>query len=81
MTIKEMRNKIEEKYNNRKDDDYCINKCPLRYKNDCWVLANDEEIKENYKLMFRKEELEMKNEFDFNELKAGMAIKVPKFEN
>lgn len=77
MTIKEMRKEIKEECCNSKDSNCCINNCPLKYKKHCWALATDEEVKENYELMFGKEETEMKNEFDFNELKAGYAIKLP----
>lgn len=73
MTVEEMRKKIKE---------VCCshglcNNYPLYDKTDgCWNSdVTDEEIKENYKLIFEKEESEMENEFDFNELEAGMAIK------
>lgn len=87
MTIEKMRNKIKEECNKNvaKDKFYCSDKCPLRNRKNCYCYTyeTNEEIKENYELMFGKEEskIEMKNEFDFNELKAGYAIKVPKFEN
>lgn len=78
MTIEEMREKIKEE---------C---CKHTYCDECFLKYNEydylcyqgkaEDIKKNYKLMFGKEELEMKNEFDFNELKAGYAIKVPAYD-
>ncbi len=81
MTVEEMRYKIEEKCMGTSD---CYKEeCPLLEKN-CQCFGEDltdKEIKENYELMFGKEESEMKNEFDFNELKAGYAIKVPAYED
>lgn len=77
MTIEEMREKIEKKCISIT----CDEKCPLFDRYCCYNNnLTDEEIKENYKLMFGKEKLEMKNEFDFNELKAGYAIKVPAYD-
>lgn len=82
MTIEEMRNKIRNKCLNTID--CCVEKCPLLEEdyesNSCFGEdLTDEQIKRNYELMFGKEESKMKNEFDFNELKAGMAIKVPAY--
>lgn len=78
MTVEEMRKRIEE----RCISITCDEKCPLFDRYCCYNNnLTDEEIKENYKLMFGKEELEMKNEFDFNELKAEYAIKIPKYNN
>ena len=80
MTVEEMRKAIKNK---------CINTdwggcylCPL-YDNEggCYEDLESEEIKRNYELMFGKEKSEMKNEFDFNELKAGYAIKVPAYKD
>ena len=78
--IKEKKN--DSRRNEKKIKEVCCshdlcNDCPLYNKTDgCWNNdVTDEEIKENYKLMFEKEESEMENEFDFNELEAGMAIK------
>lgn len=76
MTIEEMRNKIKDECERHNEDPlYCDYNCPLRTRRNCGVSATNEEIKENYKLMFGKEEFEMENEFDFNDLKAGWAIK------
>lgn len=74
MTVEEMKEDIKNKCINTDCEDCCL--CPL-YDNGggCYEDLTDEEIKENYELMFGKEESEMKNEFDFNELKAGWAIK------
>lgn len=77
MTVEEMRIAIRNKCLNTIN---CyVEKCPLLYEsNSCFEEdLTDEQIKNNYKLMFGKEESEMKNEFDFNELKAGYAIKLP----
>lgn len=86
MTVEEMRKRIEEECENHEEHEknfnyYCRKKCPLRNCEHCYTIATDEEIKENYELMFGKEESEMKSEFDFNELKAGYAIKVPAYED
>lgn len=74
MTVEEMKEDIKNKCINTNCEDCCL--CPL-YDNGggCYEDVTDEEIKENYKLMFGKEGSKIKNEFDFNELKAGMAIK------
>lgn len=82
MTVEEMRNKIRNKCLNIID--CCIENCPLLKEDyedySCFGEdLTDEEIKRNYELMFGKEESKMKNEFDFNELKAGYAIKVPAY--
>lgn len=79
MTVEEMRKKIKEVCcSHGLCSDY-----PLCDKTDgCWNSdVTDEEIKENYKLMFGKEGSKIKNEFDFNELKAGYAIKVPAYKD
>lgn len=78
MTVEEMRNKIRNKCLNIID--CCVENCPLLKEDyedySCFGEdLTDEEIKRNYELMFGKEESKMKNEFDFNELKAGYAIK------
>lgn len=77
MTIEEMRKRIKKECSNHK----LCNGCPLYNETEnCWNdIMTDEEIKENYKLMFGKEKSKMKNEFNFNELKAGYAIKVPAY--
>lgn len=74
MTVEEMREDIKNKCINTNCGDCCL--CPLYdIKGNCYEGLGSEEIKRNYELMFGKEKSEMKNEFDFNELKAGMAIK------
>lgn len=81
MTVDEMREAIKRKCISTNWDECYL--CPL-YDNegDCWEeTVTDEEIKENYKLMFGKEETEMKSEFDFNELKAGYGIKIPAYRD
>ena len=75
MTVDEMRKRIKKECDKR-----CFN-CKLskyRYTDfyNCYD-GNDEEIKEYYNILNKKEESKMKNEFDFNELKAGWAIKLP----
>lgn len=61
MTIEEMRNKIKDECERHNEDYlYCDYNCPLRTRKNCGVSATDEETKENYKLMFGKEEFEMK---------------------
>ena len=75
MTVEKMRDKIDKecyKYY------LCSDGCKLYEKFNCCPIEefyNDEFTKEIYNIMFEKEESEMKNEFDLNELKAGMAIK------
>lgn len=84
MTVEEMRNKIRNKCLNIID---CyIENCPLLKEDyedySCFGEdLTDEEIKRNYELMFGKEKSEMKSEFDFNELKAGYAIKIPVYKD
>lgn len=74
MTVEEMKEEIENKCINTDCEECCL--CPL-YDNEgsCYEDLKSEEIKKNYELMFGKEKSKMKNEFDFNELKAGMTIK------
>ena len=82
MTVEKMKKAIEDKCMNISD---CYTKkCPLLKENvrSCFGEdLTDEEIKKNYEIMFGKGKSEMKNEFDFNELKAGYAIKVPVYED
>lgn len=74
MTVEEMKEEIKNKCINTDYDKCCL--CPLHEnKGNCYEGLKSEEIKRNYELMFGKEESKMKNEFDFNELKAGYAIK------
>lgn len=77
MTVEEMRKAITNKCSNTD-----CGECPL-YDNEgsCYEDLKSEEIKRNYELMFGKEGSKMKNEFDFNELKAGYAIKVPAYKD
>lgn len=80
MTIEEMREDIKNKCINTN----CANcyLCPLYdIEGSCYEGLGSEEIKRNYELMFGKEKLKMKNEFDFNELKAGYAIKIPVYKD
>lgn len=73
MTVDEMRKRIEDECNKCFT---CIF-CPLYSYKTCDLCYNCETkyVKSNYELMFGEEKSKMKNEFDFNELKAGMAIK------
>lgn len=72
MTVTEMIKRIDEQCMENISCDWC----PLNPKS-CKIYHTDNDIKKTYKLMFGKEETEMKNEFDFNELKTGWAIKFP----
>lgn len=80
MTVEEMKEAIKNKCINI---DYRDCYLCLLYDTEgsCYEDLKSEEIKRNYELMFGKEESKMKNEFDFNELKAGWAIKVPAYED
>lgn len=80
MTVDEMRSRIE-KACTTYDLDGCKIECPLKDCENCYDGETYEEIKENYELMFGKEETEMKSEFDFNELKAGYGIKIPAYRD
>lgn len=76
MTVEEMKEAIKNKCINTDCDECCL--CPLYdNKGNCYESLKSEEIKRNYELMFGNEKLKMKNEFDFNELKTGWAIKLP----
>lgn len=79
MTIEEIKKRIDKEcYKYYSCSDGCklfknFGYCPIE------KINNDETIKEMYNIIFGKEESEMKNEFDFNELKAGYAIKIPAY--
>lgn len=75
MTVEEMKKAIEDKCS-KHDVGWCHNECPLKESQFCFSTSDDVIIRKNYKLMFGKEESEMKNKFKMEDIKAGYLVRI-----